>query len=95
MPAQSFRHALVPEDRNGHAQRAEARALWRATAACALSRIHGERPVEFARKTFDDERVARIVKASVSPHSTTDSASALSISRTNPLLLVASTSGCP
>jgi hypothetical protein len=87
MPVQPFRK-LVPED-NGREKRAEARALWRSCAAMTLARVHGERPVEFTKRAFpDDDRAARIVKGAVNP-TDTSSASALSISKTGPLLMIA------
>jgi hypothetical protein len=90
MTANRIARAIVPEDRNGHTHRAEAKSLWRATAACALSRNTGERPVAYAQRVFArDDRAIAITRAAVSPHSTTDSASALSTARVNPLLTIA------
>jgi hypothetical protein len=71
-------------------QRAEARSLWRATAACAKARMTGEREIAYAQRVFGhDDRAIAITKAAVAPHSTSDSASALSITRVSPLLTIA------
>jgi hypothetical protein len=75
---------------SGAAQRAEARSLWRAAAACAKANIAGERPIPYVQRVFGhDDRAIAITRAAVNPHSTTDSASALSITRVNPLLTIA------
>jgi hypothetical protein len=75
---------------NAATQRAEARALWRAAAALALGPRRSEMPLALAQRAFGgDERAAAVIKAAVSPHSTSDTANYLSITRTNPLLTIA------
>jgi hypothetical protein len=85
------RPPLVPEDRNSSAvARAEARAIWRMCAAHVLTRIHGGRPQQFAERQWpEDQRTHFLTRAATSPDSTTGSASALSITKVSPLLLIA------
>jgi hypothetical protein len=70
--------------------RRERRAIERSLAGCVLAKIHNARPIQFVERQWsDDSRAAILTRAAVSPDSTTGSASALSVARVSPLLLIA------